>query len=117
LTVLLPQAVGIRRAREMSATGNFVDARTALDWGLVNHVVAHDELLPTARRVAADIISNDRRAVRAILATYEETSRVTGAEAWNVEARGAAAFQQGGVDPEDIERRRQGILDRGRSQV
>ena len=27
LTVLLPQAVGIRRAREMSATGNFVDAR------------------------------------------------------------------------------------------
>jgi len=117
LTVLLPQAVGIRRAREMSATGNFVDARTALDWGLVNHVVAHDELLPTARRVAADIISNDRRAVRAILATYEEASRVTGAEAWNVEARGAAAFQQGGVDPDDIERRRQGILDRGRSQV
>ncbi|MGD0379058.1 MAG: enoyl-CoA hydratase [Acidimicrobiales bacterium] len=117
LTVLLPQAVGIRRAREMSATGNFVDARTALDWGLVNHVVAHDELLPTARRMAADIISNDRRAVRAILATYEETSRVTGAEAWDAEARGAAAFQKGGVDPDDIERRRQGIVDRGRSQV
>jgi enoyl-CoA hydratase len=117
LTVLLPQAVGIRRAREMSATGNFVDARTALEWGLVNHVVEHDDLLPTARRVAADIISNDRRAVRAILATYEEASRVTGAEAWNVEARGAAAFQQGGVDPDDIERRRQAILDRGRSQV
>lgn len=117
LTVLLPQAVGIRRAREMSATGNFVDAQTALEWGLVNHVVAHEDLLPTARRVAADIISNDRRAVRAILATYEEASRVTGAEAWNVEARGAAAFQKGGVDPDDIERRRQGILDRGRSQV
>ncbi len=27
LTVLLPQAVGMRRAREMSATGNFIDAR------------------------------------------------------------------------------------------
>jgi enoyl-CoA hydratase len=117
LTVLLPQAIGIRRAREMSSTGNFVDARTALEWGLVNHVVAHDDLLPAARRVAADIISNDRRAVRAILATYEEASRVTGAEAWNVEARGAAAFQQGGVDPDDIERRRQAIVDRGRSQV
>jgi enoyl-CoA hydratase len=117
LTVLLPQAVGIRRAREMSATGNFVDARTALEWGLVNHVVAHDDLLPTAQRVAADMISNDRRAVRAILATYEEVSRVTGAEAWNVEASGAAAFQKDGVDPDDIERRRQAILDRGRSQV
>ena len=32
----------------MSATGNFVDAATALAWGLVNHVVPHDELLPTA---------------------------------------------------------------------
>ena len=117
LTVLLPQAVGIRRAREMSATGNFVDARTALEWGLVNHVVSHDELLPTARQLAADIVSSDQRAVRAILATYEEASRVPGGEAWDVEARAAAAFQRGGVDPEDIERRRRGVVDRGRSQL
>jgi len=117
LTVLLPQAIGIRRAREMSATGNFVDAQTALEWGLVNHVVAHDELLPTARRLALDIVSSDRRAVRAILATYEEASRVSGAEAWDIEARAAALFQRGGVDPEDIERRRRGVIDRGRSQV
>jgi enoyl-CoA hydratase len=117
LTVLLPQAVGIRRAREMSATGNYVDAETALQWGLVNHVVAHEELLPTARRLAADIVSSDQRAMRAILATYEEVSRVSGAEAWDVEARSAAVFQRGGVDPEEIERRRLGIVDRGRSQV
>jgi enoyl-CoA hydratase len=117
LTVLLPQAVGIRRAREMSATGNFVDARTALEWGLVNHVVPHEQLLPTARGLAADIVSSDQRAVRAILATYEETSRVPGAEAWDVEAGAAAVFHRGGVDPDDIERRRRGIVDRGRSQV
>ncbi|HEY5026687.1 MAG TPA: enoyl-CoA hydratase [Acidimicrobiales bacterium] len=117
LTVLLPQAVGIRRAREMSATGNFVDARSALAWGLVNHVVAHEDLLPTARRLAADIVSSDRHALRAILATYEEASQVPGGEAWNVEARAAAAFQRGGVDPGEIERRRRGVVDRGRSQV
>ena len=117
LTVLLPQAVGIRRAREMSATGNFVDAGTALEWGLVNHVVAHEALIPTALRLAADIVSSDQRAVRAILATYEEASRVPGGEAWDVEARAAAEFQRGGVDPEDIERRRRGVVDRGRSQV
>ncbi|HVC71994.1 MAG TPA: enoyl-CoA hydratase [Acidimicrobiales bacterium] len=117
LTVLLPQAVGIRRAREMSATGNFVDARLALDWGLVNHVVPHDDLLPLARRLAADIVSSDQRAVRAILATYEEASRVSGAEAWDVEASAAAVFQRGGVDPADIERRRRGVVDRGRAQV
>jgi enoyl-CoA hydratase len=117
LTVLLPQAVGLRRAREMSATGNQVDADTALRWGLVNHVVAHEELMPSARRLAADIVSNDQRATRAILATYEEASRVPGGEAWDVEARAAALFQRGGVDPGDIERRRRGVVDRGRSQV
>ena len=117
LTVLLPQAVGMRRAREMSATGNFIDAPTALEWGLVNHVVAHEELLPTARRLAADIVTSDQRALRAILATYEEASRVPGGEAWDVEARGAAVFQRGGVDPDEIERRRRGVVDRGRSQV
>ena len=49
LTVLLPQAVGLRRAKEMSTSGNFVDARTALQWGLVNRVVAHDDLVSTCR--------------------------------------------------------------------
>jgi len=117
LTVLLPQAVGIRRARQMSATGNFIDAEQALAWGLVNDVVAHEELLPTARRIAGDIVSSDQRAVRAILATYDAASRVAGGEAWDVEARSAAEFQRGGVDPADIERRRQGVVDRGRSQV
>ena len=117
LTVTLPEAVGMRRAREMSATGNFIDARLALEWGLVNHVVEHHELLPFARRLAADIASSDRRAVDAILATYEEVSRVPGAEARTVETRAAARFQRGGVDPADIERRRQDVLDRGHSQV
>ena len=40
MAVLLPQAIGVRRAREMSFTGNFVDAGEALELGLVNHVVA-----------------------------------------------------------------------------
>ena len=52
LTVALPEAIGLRRAKEMSTTGNFVDAETALAWGLVNHVVPHDELLPFARKLS-----------------------------------------------------------------
>jgi len=64
----------------MSATGNFLDAPTALAWGLVNHVVPHDELLPYCRQLAADIVSNDQPGVRAILRTYAEGSEATGAE-------------------------------------
>src|SRR5947207_1361039 len=52
LTVLLAEAIGVRRAKEMSTTGNFIDAPTALQWGLVNHVVAHDDLLSTAQKLA-----------------------------------------------------------------
>ncbi len=118
LTVQLPQAVGIRRAREMSTTGNYVDAPTALAWGLVNHVVPHDELLPFAHALAADIVSNDGRAVQALLGTYEETSRVTVAEAWEVEQARAAAFHGGGgVDPAEIERRRGDIVARVGPQI
>ena len=117
LTVLLPEAVGLRRAREMSATGNFVDAPTAERWGLVNHVVAHEELVPAALAIAADIATTDGRALAAILDTYRRGTLVSRAEAWRIEAEAAAAFHGGAVDPAEIERRRRGVVERGRSQV
>lgn len=117
LTVLLPQAIGVRRAREMSATGNFVDAATALAWGLVNHVVAHDELPGFARGLAADVVSNDQAAVRRIYATYDEGTQVSGGEAWAIEGRVAGDWQGGGIDAAEIERRRAAIVERGRTQV
>lgn len=117
LTVLLPEAVGLRRAREMSATSNFVDAQTALAWGLVNHVVPHDELVPFALRLAAEIGTSDQHAVHTLLATYHANSLLTGAEAWENEQRSAAAFHGAKVDPQEIERRRQAVVDRGRAQL
>jgi len=117
LSVLLPQAIGVRRAREMSATGNFVDARTALDWGLVNHVVPHEDLLRFTHGLAADIVSNDQRAVQQIYATYAEGADVTGGDAWDLEARVAKAWQGGGIDAAEVERRRLGVVERGRSQT
>src|SRR5688572_10686420 len=93
LTVLLPQAVGVRRAKELSTTGNFLDAETALAWGLVNHVVPHEELLPFARKLAADIGGVDRRAVRQMLDTYDEGGLRDGAGAWALEAEVAGRWQ------------------------
>lgn len=117
LTVLLPQAIGLRRAREMSATGNFLDARTALEWGLVNHVVPHDELIPFTHGLAADIASSDQAAVRQIYATYRAGSLATGADAWLIESDAAEAWQGRGLDAAEIERRRAAVVDRGRTQL
>ncbi|HVX16420.1 MAG TPA: enoyl-CoA hydratase [Acidimicrobiales bacterium] len=117
LTVLLPEAVGLRRAREMSATGNFVDATTALQWGLVNHVVPHDELLPFCRQLGADIASNDQAGVRRIFATYRDGAITDGTGAWDLEAAVAKEWQGGGIDPAEVERRRQAVVARGRTQV
>ena len=36
LSMLLPQAIGLRRAKLMSLTGNYVSAEHALAWGLVS---------------------------------------------------------------------------------
>jgi enoyl-CoA hydratase len=118
LTVLLPQAVGLRRAREMSTTGNFVDARTALEWGLVNRVVAHHDLLPTCRALAADIVSNDQAGVRRILRTYAETTAITTLPARRLEAEVSMEWlRSGGGQPEEVERRRKAIIERGRTQL
>ncbi|HEV7722448.1 MAG TPA: enoyl-CoA hydratase [Iamia sp.] len=116
LTVLLPQWIGFPRARQMSTTGNFVDAETALAWGLVNQVVPHEEVVATAQGLARDIASNDGPAVQRILATYREGAELTGADAWALEARVATAWQEG-FDPEEVARRREAIQSRGRSQT
>lgn len=117
LTVLLPEAIGMRRAREMSATGNFVDAPTALAWGLVNHVVPHDELLDAARALAGDIASNDAAAVRRIYATYDANALTTGAEGWATEERVVATWNGGHFSAADIEGRRAEVAERGRNQL
>lgn len=118
LTVLLPEAVGFRRAKELSATGNFLDAATALTWGLVNHVVPHDECVPFAQKLAADITTNDDLAVSRMFRTYREGALVDGAGAWAVEGRAAGEWQAGGRrEGADLEARRKAVTERGRTQV
>lgn len=116
LTVLLPQAVGVRKAREMSLTGNFMTAAEALQFGLVNHVVPHEDLLPFTRALAADIVGNDQAGVRRMLETYAATTGTTVEEGWKVERRMATEWQAR-FDPAEVERRRAAIMARGRQQA
>lgn len=117
LTVLLPQAIGVRRAREMSATGNFIDAQTAHAWGLVNHVVAHDDLLGFCASLAADIVGNNAGGVQRIMATYAEGSLLSPGDAWDLETRaGIEWMTSDGANLAEVEQRRQQVIDRGRAQ-
>lgn len=96
ITVLMAQSIGLRRAIELSLTGNFLSAGDALRFGLVNHVVPHDELLPLARRLAADIVSNDQRSVRRLLQHYRQIANAASLdEAHLIEGCMAETWQTG----------------------
>ena len=63
-TWFLPSAIGYARAAEMTLTGDRIDAPTALDWGMVSDVVAHEDLLEAARRLADRITKNPGHVLR-----------------------------------------------------
>lgn len=56
--VALTRAIGRKRAMEMLLTGRLVDAPTAAEWGLVNHVVPAAELEATTRELAAQVAAS-----------------------------------------------------------
>ncbi|MGH8998336.1 MAG: enoyl-CoA hydratase [Acidimicrobiia bacterium] len=111
MLVLLPQAVGMRRAREMTFTGRFVDAYEAERIGLVNRVVPHDELLAHCGVVAAEIASCDRRTVAALNRSYRDIAEGTLGDGHALEVRRALEWK---AEPADIEARRAAVIARGR---
>lgn len=113
LTVLLPQAVGIRRARQMSFTGNYIDAATAHAWGLVNEVVAHDALLARAREIAADMVTVPATNLAGIKAAYSAAAAPVDGPAIEAEARFNREWT---FDREALARDREAIQRRGRAQ-
>jgi len=63
-TQRLPHRIGNARAREFVMTGDMFDAKTALGLGLVNQVVAPDELMAAARKLAERLASKSAVALR-----------------------------------------------------
>jgi enoyl-CoA hydratase len=116
LSVRLPQKVGLGLARRMSLTGDYLSATDALRAGLVTEVVPHDELLPTARRVAASIVGNNQNAVRALLASYHRIDDAATTEGLAIEAESAAQWMSI-ASGDDIAANRDAVLQRGRAQV
>ncbi len=116
LSVRLPQKVGVGMARRMSLTGDYLSAGDALRAGLVTEVVAHDQLMPAARAVAASIVGNNQKAVRALLESYHGIdAEATSAGLW-MEAEAARKWMRS-ASGDDIAASRASVMERGRAQV
>ena len=116
LSVRLPQKVGVGMARRMSLTGDYLGAADALRAGLVTEVVPHDRLLEAARAVAASIVGNNQKAVRALLGSYHRIDEAATAAGLAIEADSAAQWMSS-ASGGDIAANREAVLQRGRAQV
>jgi enoyl-CoA hydratase len=116
LSQKLSRLIGIVRAKEMSLTGNFIDAETANAWGLVNRVVAPDALLPTARKLAADMLTTLPHMLPAMKAVIDDGFGMPFADAMVME-RGRSRQTNDNIDADEVERRRRGVIDRGKAQT
>ena len=79
-------------------------------------MVAHDELLPAARRVAASIVGNNQKAVRALLASYHRIDDAQTNEGLWIEAASARQWMNT-ASGDDIAANREAVIQRGRAQV
>ena len=115
ISQLLPRWIGPGRARELAFTGNFLPAEQACAWGLVNRVVAPEDLLPTCRSLARDVLSCDARTVREIKRLHREGWATTLGEALRLEGRASVEHARS-VTAADVAARRRTVQERGRSQ-
>ena len=116
LSQKLSRLIGISRAKELSLTGNFLDAQTACAWGLVNRVVAADELLPAAKQLASDIASADPAMIAAYKKLIDDGYALPFGEAMALEHSTSSA-RNAQVSGDEVEARRLAVMDRGRAQT
>ena len=92
MTLLLQQAVGQRVAKQISFTCQPISAEKALQWGLVNEVVPHDELIPRAKQITSDMCNVNQQMVALMKELIEYRNCCTQNEALTNERKGFRDF-------------------------
>lgn len=114
MTQVLPRLIGPNRARQMSLTGDFIDAETAREWGLVTEVVPGEALLPRAQALAARIAETDRPTMTRIRDLISASADLPLSEGLAREAEGFGAHIAG-VTPGKVAENRVRVTARGRN--
>lgn len=115
LSQKLSRMIGISRAKQLSFSGNFLDAEAACAWGLVNSVVPADELMTHAKGLARDIASVDSGMVATYKKLIDEGYAMPFGDAMAHEHAYSSA-SNARVSAEEVEARRLAVIERGRGQ-
>ena len=116
LSQRLSRAIGIYRAKYLSLTGNFLDGETAMEWGLVSHVVEDDALMDTARQVARDMLGLQPHMLPAMKRVIDDGFAMTFGEAMPMESKRSRAQIQDADAWRGAGAAFEGVRERGRSQ-
>lgn len=115
LSQKLSRTIGVYRAKELSLTGNFMTAQQAFDWGMVNRVVAPNELISACRKLADDMLSLVPEALAGYKKLIDQGYGEPFGEALLTEREFSSAANKS-VRSADIESRRESIRQRGKQQ-
>lgn len=89
-TFYMPRKIGDRRTRELMLTNRVLKAPEALDWGIVNKVVADDALMEEAGALARKIAKGPTQAFGAVKTLLNGTFEQTLESQMELEARAIA---------------------------
>jgi enoyl-CoA hydratase len=90
-SVRMARRVGLHRAKELALTGRFFSAEEAAAWGLVNHVVEPQELLPQAQEMARQMLRGVPEALVAYKRLLDVEAGTTLADALRIERAASLA--------------------------
>ncbi len=116
LSQRLARLIGSSRAKQLSFTGNYIDAEKACHWGLVNEVLSTEELLPYCRKIATDICTADPETLQDVHRLIDHGWEHSLAEGLLEEARISGASNQG-IEATVLEENRKRVQSRGRGQL
>lgn len=115
LSQKLSRIVGLSRAKELSLTGNFIDAATAERWGLVNRVVPATELISEATALARDMAGIETNFIQAYKKLIDDGYATGLTDGLLLEHKRSTAANAS-VKAADVEAQRAAVQARGRGQ-